>query len=172
MCLSIHVHIWKVTLCWELRHSSLSWYTNCSSFAHCSGSHLITAANFCMNGKLAVVGTYDGRCIFYETEVCVCAPTYYCFYPLHFEQILHFFQQLCNFSCLKLVWIGEDTVYSVIVGIHGSLYIIACLIYTLPPLLVFTLSLKFWSCSLVIFSIVSASQVPHSNPCEISAWEE
>jgi len=22
-----------------------------------------------MNGKLAVVGTYDGRCIFYETEV-------------------------------------------------------------------------------------------------------
>ena len=34
-----------------------------------SGSHLITAANFCMNGKLAVAGTYDGRCIFYETEV-------------------------------------------------------------------------------------------------------
>ena len=34
------------------------------------GSHLITAANFCMNGKLAVVGTYDGRCIFYDTEVC------------------------------------------------------------------------------------------------------
>ena len=33
------------------------------------GSHLITAANFCMNGKMAVVGTYDGRCIFYETEV-------------------------------------------------------------------------------------------------------
>ena len=30
---------------------------------------MITAANFCMNGKLAVVGTYDGRCIFYETEV-------------------------------------------------------------------------------------------------------
>ena len=36
-----------------------------------TGSHLITAANFCMNGKLAVVGTYDGRCIFYETEVRV-----------------------------------------------------------------------------------------------------
>lgn len=34
-----------------------------------AGSHLITAANFCMNGKLAVAGTYDGRCIFYETEV-------------------------------------------------------------------------------------------------------
>jgi WD40 repeat protein len=32
------------------------------------GSHLITAANFCMNGRLAVAGTYDGRCIFYETE--------------------------------------------------------------------------------------------------------
>ncbi|XP_074658435.1 WD repeat-containing protein 44-like isoform X2 [Tubulanus polymorphus] len=29
---------------------------------------LITAANFCMNGKYAVVGTYDGRCLFYQTE--------------------------------------------------------------------------------------------------------
>uniref|UniRef100_A0ABM0MX39 WD repeat-containing protein 44 n=1 Tax=Saccoglossus kowalevskii TaxID=10224 RepID=A0ABM0MX39_SACKO len=29
---------------------------------------LITAANFCQNGKFAVVGTYDGRCIFYDTE--------------------------------------------------------------------------------------------------------
>ncbi|KAK2573339.1 WD repeat-containing protein 44 [Acropora cervicornis] len=34
-----------------------------------TGSNLITAANFCLNGKFAVVGTYDGRCIFYETEV-------------------------------------------------------------------------------------------------------
>uniref|UniRef100_T2MCM9 WD repeat-containing protein 44 n=1 Tax=Hydra vulgaris TaxID=6087 RepID=T2MCM9_HYDVU len=33
-----------------------------------SGTSLITAANFCQNGKLAVVGTYDGRCIFYDTE--------------------------------------------------------------------------------------------------------
>ncbi|XP_017786789.1 PREDICTED: WD repeat-containing protein 44 [Nicrophorus vespilloides] len=29
---------------------------------------LITAANFCQNGKFAVIGTYDGRCIFYTTE--------------------------------------------------------------------------------------------------------
>lgn len=29
---------------------------------------LITAANFCQNGKFAVVGTYDGRCIFYSTD--------------------------------------------------------------------------------------------------------
>ncbi|KAG8184938.1 hypothetical protein JTE90_011071 [Oedothorax gibbosus] len=29
---------------------------------------LITAVNFCQNGKIAVVGTYDGRCIFYHTE--------------------------------------------------------------------------------------------------------
>ncbi|CAH1183885.1 unnamed protein product [Phaedon cochleariae] len=29
---------------------------------------LITAANFCQNGKFAVVGTYDGRCIFYITD--------------------------------------------------------------------------------------------------------
>ena len=35
------------------------------------GTSLITAANFCQNGKLAVVGTYDGRCIFYDTEVCI-----------------------------------------------------------------------------------------------------
>eukprot|EP00794_Sanderia_malayensis_P011106 gene11103-12275_t len=33
-----------------------------------SGTSLITAANFCREGKLAVVGTYDGRCIFYDTE--------------------------------------------------------------------------------------------------------
>jgi len=31
-------------------------------------NNLITTANFCQNGKLAVVGTYDGRCIFYHTE--------------------------------------------------------------------------------------------------------
>lgn len=29
---------------------------------------LITAANFCQNGKFAVVGSYDGRCIFYSTD--------------------------------------------------------------------------------------------------------
>ncbi|KAK6195219.1 hypothetical protein SNE40_000691 [Patella caerulea] len=31
-------------------------------------SNLITTANFCQNGKFAVVGTYDGKCIFYNTE--------------------------------------------------------------------------------------------------------
>ncbi|XP_025080244.1 WD repeat-containing protein 44-like [Pomacea canaliculata] len=31
-------------------------------------SNLITTANFCHNGRLAVVGTYDGRCIFYTTD--------------------------------------------------------------------------------------------------------
>ncbi|XP_031619589.1 WD repeat-containing protein 44 isoform X2 [Contarinia nasturtii] len=29
---------------------------------------LITAANFCQNGKFAVVGSYDGRCLFYDTD--------------------------------------------------------------------------------------------------------
>lgn len=29
---------------------------------------LITAANFCQNGNFAVVGSYDGRCIFYNTD--------------------------------------------------------------------------------------------------------
>lgn len=29
---------------------------------------LITAANFCQKGKFAVVGSYDGRCVFYNTE--------------------------------------------------------------------------------------------------------
>lgn len=33
-----------------------------------SGTKLITAANFCLNGRFAVVGTYDGRCVFYTTE--------------------------------------------------------------------------------------------------------
>jgi len=37
---------------------------------------LITAANFCMNGKLAVVGTYDGRCIFYSAEVTILTIVY------------------------------------------------------------------------------------------------
>ena len=31
-------------------------------------TRLITAANFIQNGKFAVVGTYDGRCIFYSTD--------------------------------------------------------------------------------------------------------
>lgn len=31
-------------------------------------SNLITTANFCNNGKYAVVGTYDGKCIFFTTE--------------------------------------------------------------------------------------------------------
>lgn len=29
---------------------------------------LITSASFCQNGKFAVIGSYDGRCIFYHTE--------------------------------------------------------------------------------------------------------
>ncbi len=29
---------------------------------------MITAANFCSNGKYAVAGTYDGRCVFFNTE--------------------------------------------------------------------------------------------------------
>ena len=30
---------------------------------------LITAANFCDSGKLCVVGTYDGRCVFYTDQL-------------------------------------------------------------------------------------------------------
>ena len=41
-------------------------------------TRLITAANFCQNGKYAVIGTYDGRCIFYDTEVCVCVCLHDC----------------------------------------------------------------------------------------------
>jgi len=33
-----------------------------------SGISLITSVNFCENGKFAVCGTYDGRCLFYDTE--------------------------------------------------------------------------------------------------------
>lgn len=32
-------------------------------------SSLISKAKFCHNGKFAVAGTYDGKCIFYTTEV-------------------------------------------------------------------------------------------------------
>lgn len=32
---------------------------------------LITALNFCQNGKIAIVGSYDGRCIFYYTDVSI-----------------------------------------------------------------------------------------------------
>lgn len=32
------------------------------------GCNLITAANFCSRGKYAVAGTYDGRCVFFNTE--------------------------------------------------------------------------------------------------------
>ena len=31
-------------------------------------SKLIMANNFCLNGEFAVVGTYDGRCVFYRTK--------------------------------------------------------------------------------------------------------
>ncbi|EDV29272.1 uncharacterized protein TRIADDRAFT_20246, partial [Trichoplax adhaerens] len=33
-----------------------------------ASAKLITATNFCQRGKYAVIGTYDGRCIFYDTE--------------------------------------------------------------------------------------------------------
>ena len=33
-----------------------------------AGNRLITAANFVQNGKYAAAGTYDGRCLLYETE--------------------------------------------------------------------------------------------------------
>lgn len=32
------------------------------------GCNLITSANFCSRGKYAVAGTYDGRCVFFNTE--------------------------------------------------------------------------------------------------------
>lgn len=28
----------------------------------------MTAANFCRNGRLVVAGTYDGRCVFFNTQ--------------------------------------------------------------------------------------------------------
>lgn len=33
------------------------------------GARLITALAIAKNGKFAVVGTFDGRCVFYTTEV-------------------------------------------------------------------------------------------------------
>lgn len=46
---------------------------------------MITAANFCQNGKKVVVGTYDGRCLFFDTEV-------HLIFSLKFFS--HFFQHL------------------------------------------------------------------------------
>ncbi|XP_039271162.2 WD repeat-containing protein 44-like isoform X1 [Styela clava] len=39
-----------------------------SSSSGSVGGALITTVNFCENGKFAVCGTYDGRCIFFDTE--------------------------------------------------------------------------------------------------------
>ena len=58
----------KKIMCLLRNCSSISIYFRSFLF-FLIGSNLITAANFCLNGKFAVVGTYDGRCIFYETEV-------------------------------------------------------------------------------------------------------
>ena len=58
----------KKIMCLLRNCSSISIYLRSFLF-FLIGSNLITAANFCLNGKFAVVGTYDGRCIFYETEV-------------------------------------------------------------------------------------------------------
>lgn len=59
-----------------------------------------------MNGKLAVVGTYDGRCIFYETEVC--APAYIFYHLLLFEAI---FEHLTayKYSCAVLTVKNKNT---------------------------------------------------------------
>ena len=35
-----------------------------------NGSNFITAICFCQSGKTIAVGTYDGKCILYQTEVC------------------------------------------------------------------------------------------------------
>lgn len=61
-------------------------------------TRLITAANFCQNGKYAVIGTYDGRCIFYDTEVLssvdlVCP--YFLLFP-GFSKCLFFFSSPCS----------------------------------------------------------------------------
>lgn len=48
-------------------------------------TRLITAANFCQNGKYAVIGTYDGRCIFYDTEV-LSSVGLVCLYFHHFSR--------------------------------------------------------------------------------------
>lgn len=39
-----------------------------ASSATVNGGALITTVNFCENGKFAVCGTYDGRCVFFDTE--------------------------------------------------------------------------------------------------------
>ena len=43
-------------------------FKNCSSHNCICGGKLIIIMNTLQNGKFAVVGTYDGRCIFYSTD--------------------------------------------------------------------------------------------------------
>jgi len=50
---------------------------------------LITAANYCQNGKFAVVGTYDGRCIFYSTDQLKYHTTIHVRYLDTFDRITH-----------------------------------------------------------------------------------
>lgn len=48
---------------WNIPDKKVALYTELNG-----PTKLITAANFCQNGKFAVVGSYDGRCIFYTTD--------------------------------------------------------------------------------------------------------
>ncbi|KAK3095128.1 hypothetical protein FSP39_010642, partial [Pinctada imbricata] len=48
---------------WNIPEKKVTMWNEASN-----SSSLITTANFCHNGKFAVAGTYDGKCIFYTTE--------------------------------------------------------------------------------------------------------
>ncbi len=75
-------------------------------------TRLITAANFCQNGKYAVIGTYDGRCIFYDTEVtdwATSADTCFFNYVLtiyRFNQMYYYCLSFCSAwnTTLKSMW--------------------------------------------------------------------
>lgn len=62
-------------------------------------TRLITAANFCQNGKYAVIGTYDGRCIFYDTEVCVCSVDMLVLFFTQKRKFCHLFTLMSYWSC-------------------------------------------------------------------------
>ncbi|XP_018049921.1 PREDICTED: WD repeat-containing protein 44 isoform X3 [Atta colombica] len=53
----------KTVRLWHISHKKVAVWNEVDG-----QTKLITAANFCQNGKFAVVGSYDGRCIFYNTD--------------------------------------------------------------------------------------------------------
>jgi WD40 repeat protein len=65
-CLAGKLRLWNISDKKVIHWNELSNTSNGSN-----GSNFITAICFCQSGKTIAVGTYDGKCILYQTEVCI-----------------------------------------------------------------------------------------------------